>query len=90
MTPKINEEIRQALHQQQGKPLEVEDEQTHLKYVMIPVETFQKVQALFYDDGEFDPSEAYPLLDQTFGGPEGWDAPGMEVYDDYDAHRPKA
>lgn len=90
MAPKINEEIRQALHQHPGKPLEVEDDQTHLKYVVIPAETFQKVQALFDDDGDFDPSEAYPLLDQTFGGPEGWDAPGMEVYDDYDAHRPKA
>ena len=90
MTPKINEEIRQALQQQPGKPLEVEDDQTHVKYVLIPAETFQKVQALFYDDSEFDPREAYPLLDETFGGPEGWDAPGMEAYDDYDAHRPKA
>ncbi len=67
--------------------MEVEDDQTHLKYVMVPAETFQKVQALFYDDGEFDLREAYPLVDEAFGGPDGWDAPGMEAYDDYDAHR---
>jgi hypothetical protein len=86
MAPKINEEIRQALHEQPGKPIEVEDDQTHLKYVVIPADAFRKVQALF-DDSDFHPSEAYPLLDRTFGGPEGWDAPGMEAYDEYDAHR---
>jgi hypothetical protein len=86
MAPRISDEIRQALNSNPGKPLEVEDDQTHAKYVTIPAETFQKVQALFFDDGEFDPWEAYPLLDQTFGGPEGWDAPGMELYDDYDAN----
>lgn len=90
MAPRINEEIRKALQQQPGKPLEVEDDQTHRKYVVIPAETFQKVRALFYDDSQFDPSEAYPLLDETFGGAEGWDAPGMEAYDNYDAHRPQA
>jgi hypothetical protein len=80
MAPRINDEIRQALNLNPGKPLEVEDDQTHSKYVIVPAETFQKVQALFFDDDEFDPREAYPLLDQTFGGPDGWDAPGMDAY----------
>jgi hypothetical protein len=88
MAPKINDEIRQALQQRPGKPLEVEDDQTHAKYVVLPAETFQKVRALIYEDGEFDPQDAYPLTDETFGGPDGWDAPGMDVYDNYDAHRP--
>jgi hypothetical protein len=81
MTPRISDEIRQALRSNPGKPLEVEDDQTHLKYVIIPAEAFQKVQALFFGDDEFDPCEAYSLLDKTFGGPEGWDAPGMDAYD---------
>ncbi len=89
MAPRISDEIRQALHSNPGKPLEVEDDQTHAKYVMIPSEAFQKLQALFIDDGDFDPREAYPLMDKTFGGAEGWDAPGMELYDDYDANRPR-
>jgi hypothetical protein len=48
--------------------------------------------ALMADDeiDEFDPREAYPLLDETFGGPDGWNAPGIEGYDDYDVHRPGA
>ena len=37
-----------------------------------------------YDDTEIDPSEFYPLLDESSGGTDGWDAPGMELYDDYD------
>lgn len=32
--------------------------------------------------------DSYPALDKIFGGKEGWDAPGMELYDDYDKHRP--
>jgi hypothetical protein len=87
MAPKINDEIREALHQHPGQPLEVEDEKSHLKYVVIPAETFRKVQALFCEDG--DPRETYQLLDQTFGGAEGWDAPGMDAYDNYDAHHAK-
>lgn len=43
MTPKIPENIRQALHQQQGKPLEVEDEQTHKLYVIVAKEEFRKM-----------------------------------------------
>ena len=76
MTPRISDEIRQALPSNPGKPLEVEDDQSHLKYVMIPAEAFQKFQALFVDDGEFDPCEAYPHLDKTFGGPEGSERAG--------------
>ena len=41
-------------------------------------------------DGAFDASDAYPLADEVFEGPEGWDAPGMEAYDDYNAHKPQA
>lgn len=90
MTPKLSDELRKAIEQQQGKPLTVEDDQTHFQYVIIPMETFQKVQSLIYDDGPFNPSEAYRLIDEAFGGPDGWDAPGMEVYDNYDTHQSKS
>ena len=85
MTAKLSDELRQALKKQPDRPLTVEDDQTHKLYVLLPVETYQKVQSLIYDDSDFDPREAYPLIDQAFGGSEGWDAPGMEVYDDYDS-----
>ena len=87
MTAKLSNEMRLALKQQPDHLLTIEDDQTQKLYVLLPVETYQKVQSLIYADSDFDPREAYPLLDQAFGGPEGWDAPGMEAYDDYDNHR---
>ena len=35
MMPKLSKEQRDALNQQPGKPLQVEDEETHKKYVLI-------------------------------------------------------
>ena len=88
MVVKLSDEIRSALEQQPDMPLTVEDDRTHRSYVIIPVEEFEKVKALLYDDGPFDPDEAIAAVAETFFGPTGWDAPGMELYDDYDAHRP--
>ena len=88
MAPKLSKEQREALVQSAGKPVRVEDDETHHTYVLVPMEAYQKVQSLLFDAGEFESSEAYPLIDETWGGPEGYDAPGMEMYDDYDAHRP--
>ena len=82
MTPKISEEIRIALEQQPDQPLTVRDEQSARDYVILPVERFDQLQRLVYDDTEVDPAETLPLMVQSFGGPEGWDAPGMDDYDD--------
>jgi len=40
---------------------------------------------LLYDDSEPDVREFLPLAHDAFK--DAWDAPGMEAYDDYDAHR---
>ena len=42
--------------------------------------TEQSFRDHVYDDGDFEVSDAYPLAEQTFA--EGWNAPGMEAYDD--------
>jgi hypothetical protein len=38
------------------------------------------------DTSDFDPEEFLPLLHEAMK--EVWDAPGMKLYDNYDAHRP--
>ena len=90
MVIKLTDEMRQAIQAQPNGPIYVIDDATDSKYVLLPDETYEKMRSLLFDDSEFDPKEAYPLLDKVFGGPEGWDAPGMELYDEYDAHRSKS
>jgi hypothetical protein len=80
-------EVRKALYESQGKPVELEDDQTQKVYVLVPREDFQKNYQATYDESEADPKEFYPLVDESFSGSHGWDAPGMELYDDYDKNR---
>ncbi|MEX2287525.1 MAG: hypothetical protein WD648_10585 [Planctomycetaceae bacterium] len=40
MTPKLTEEMRQALREQPGTPLEIEDDETRTSYVIVAKETF--------------------------------------------------
>jgi hypothetical protein len=82
MTPKISDEIRIALEKQPDQPLTVRDEQAARDYVILPAEHFDHLQRLVYDDTDLDPAESLPLIVQSFGGPEGWDASGMDDYDD--------
>jgi hypothetical protein len=85
MVPKLSDEQREAIRQHPHEPVQVVDALTQDRYVLLPFDEFQKVQALI-DAGEFDPDEFMPLVHQALA--EDLDAPGMELYDDYDAHRP--
>jgi hypothetical protein len=87
MIPKLSDEQRQALEEQQGKPLLVEDTVKQTHYVLIPAETYQRVRALF-ETGVFDVRDTYVAMEQAFGSA-GWDDPAMDAYNDYDAHRLK-
>ena len=47
MTPKLTDEMRQAIEARKGDPIPVEDEQTHRTYVIVDSETHQRaMQAL--------------------------------------------
>ena len=87
MTPKLSDEQREALKKQQGQPVKVEDDQTHMHYVLLPLDTSEKVHALI-SDAEFQPDEFMPLVHEALA--DDIDAPGMELYDNYDAHRPQS
>ena len=87
MTPKLTEEMREAIRQQAGQPVTVEDEQNHLHYVLLPLEVYQRVRTVFADE-QFDVVDTY-AAQSAVAGAAGWDDPEMDVYDDYDAHRPQ-
>lgn len=86
MTPKLTPEMREALQNKAGQPVTVEDEQTHLHYVLLPLDVYERVQSIFADD--FDVTDSYAAQSKVAGA-SGWDDKEMDVYDDYDAHRPK-
>jgi hypothetical protein len=87
MTPKLTAEMREALLQKPGQPVTVEDDQTHLQYVLLPLEDYYRVRSIFGDES-FDVADAY-AEQSAVAGAAGWDDPEMDVYDDYDSHRAK-
>jgi len=87
MTTKFSDDLRQALEQERGSPVHLVDAATSLHYVIMRADQYERVKALFEED-EFNPRELYPLVEQSFGKA-GWDDPEMDLYNDYDAHRPQ-
>ncbi|MBI3862187.1 MAG: hypothetical protein HY290_09860 [Planctomycetia bacterium] len=85
MTPKLTSEMREALLQQPGQPVTVEDDQTHLHYVLLPLSVYQRVRLIFGDES-FDVTDTY-AAQSAVAGAAGWDDPEMDVYDQYDVHR---
>lgn len=80
MTPKLTQELHQALSQQHGQPLQVEDPVTNAKYMLIALEVYERLQqAVAYDASEPDPREFYPAFYRAVK--DDIDAPGMEEYD---------
>jgi len=78
MILKITDEIREAIGRQPGRPVEFTDDQTNTCYVLMTREQFQQ---LVYDDSDLTPDEMMAAAAHSLDDPEGWGAPGMEVYD---------
>ena len=80
-------EQRQAVARQQQCPPRAIDPDTQTTYVLIPEETYDRMNALL-TDGQDDPflRDLYPLVMEVFGK-EGWDDPAMDVYDKLDPRR---
>jgi hypothetical protein len=80
MTPKLTLELSQALAQQGGQPLQVEDPLTHDRYILVQLEEYEHLrQAMDYDSSEPDPRTFYPAFAEAVK--DDVDAPGMERYD---------
>ncbi len=87
MPLKLTDEMREAVRQRSGRPVAVEDDQTHLQYVLLPLHVYQQLQSVFADE-MFDASDA-AAAQRLAAGAAGWDDPEMSIYDDCDAHRPQ-
>jgi hypothetical protein len=88
MTPRLTPEMRDAITEHPGQPIYVVDAESQAKYVLIPADTYQKVQALIYDDSEPNPDEFLPLAEEAFR--DDWNAPGMDAYDRPDSSKPSS
>ena len=88
MIVKLTNEMRSALREHPGRVITVEDDQTQSRYVLLPLDVYQRAEALFADDS-FDARDAY-AAQSAVAGEAGWDDEEMDIYDDYDAHRPQS
>jgi hypothetical protein len=85
----ITPELRQAIEQSGGEPLRLEDPQSSETYILLKASAFEKIERLLGpligkgDDWQF--ADAYVAADESFR--EGWEAPGMSDYDEYEKHR---
>jgi hypothetical protein len=81
MTPKLTDELRQALAGQPGEPLQVEDPVTHDRYMLVKLEVYEQLQrAATYDASDPDPRDFYSTFAQAVK--DDVDAPGMQRYDE--------
>ena len=80
----LSKEIRQAVQTAKENPVRLIDPETNVEYVVLPVETFEKLQnEVYYDDGPITEEEQTALLIE-FGLRAGWNDPEMDVYNDLD------
>lgn len=76
MTPKLTDELRQALAHTPGQAVQVEDPVTHAKYVLVQLEVYEQMQrAMDYDASEPDPRAFYAAFAEAVK--DDLDAPGM-------------
>ena len=78
----LSKEIQQAIKDAQEDPVRLVDPETDVEYVVLPVETFERMQkAVYYDDDPLTEEEQNALLIE-FGRIAGWDDPEMDIYND--------
>jgi hypothetical protein len=85
MSISLSDAQRQAMTERPGQPVEVIDEGSHARFVLVPVEHYERIQALLAAE-EVDVRETYAAVSSAFAAA-GWDDPELDIYNDYDAHR---
>lgn len=79
MTPKLSDDLRQAIDAQGGAHVHVVDEKRQTVWVLIPAATFQQIKPLIEHD-TFQVRSSYPLQ-EAVAAAEGWNDPAMAEYD---------
>ena len=78
----LSKEIQQAIKDSQETPVRLVDPETNVEYVVLSVETFERMRkGVYYDDGPITEEEQTALLVEM-GLSIGWDDPEMDVYND--------
>ncbi len=82
----ITPEIRQAIERSGGEPLRLEDPLNNESYILLSASAFERIERLIGERDDLQWADAYAAADESFR--EGWEAPGMSDYDEYEKHRP--
>jgi len=81
----LSPELRKALADHPGQPLELIDEVSRARFVLLPAEQYDRVKALLATDA-FALGETYEAQSAALAAA-GWDDSDLDIYNDYDAHR---
>jgi hypothetical protein len=80
MTAKLSEDLREAIEKGGDLPVHLVDARTNAAFVIMRADQYEKVKAIFErENHDFDPSEAYPFVDEVMKGDDTHD-PGLETY----------
>ncbi len=74
------EVTREQLHAADQAPVRVTDPETQREYVLVPAGLYDRLHEIV--DDEFDPQEAYPLIDKIMAEDDAND-PLLESYQKY-------
>lgn len=79
----LTKELQEAIQVSNGQPIRMTDPKTHVEYVVLPAEIFDRVQPVFSDANPLTIEEQRALLVKV-GLSVGWDDPKMDVYNELD------
>ena len=82
----LTKELQQSVQNANEQLIRLVDPKTHLEYVVLPAEIFDKVQHVFYDANPLTIEEQLALLVQV-GLSVGWDDPKMDAYNELDPRK---
>ena len=85
MSLQLTEEERRELRQGNSRPVRLTDPETRQEYILLPVEVYDRLKSLLYDDRDFGPAVGYALTDEVMK--EDWDDPKMTEYDRYEEYK---
>ena len=77
----LTDEQRHLL--EEGKAVDITDPRTAKPYVVVRKDIYERVQRLLCDDSEWSDHDLRLQLARSSKA-NGWDDPGMDVYDRYD------
>jgi hypothetical protein len=82
----LTEEDWRAVRRALSEPIRLTDPETQEVYLLVRAGIFDRLRALVYDDGDFEPTMGYALADEVMK--EDWDDPKMAEYDRYEEYKP--